>query len=252
MIGKREEGAAASGSLTLDVGVNLDNGITVHGRGLDAQLIGDLQFSSSVTEGLRARGTLRMDKGSFTAYGRALSIEQGVLRFDGAVNNPALDILAMRRGPGVEAGVWVHGTVLSPRIALVSEPTVPDAEKPSRVVLGRGLDAVAGGDLGTLQSATASLLSQGAASGVQPVGCSQILQLPLAWTTSSSVPTQTICNNASSRSASRFHHASMSVTSRACKPPPVSSTGATRCPRSCRSKSKSKPVPAAPCRCSTT
>ena len=167
VVGKREEAGSAARSLTLDVGINLGNGITVHGRGLDAQLNGDLRFTSSSTEGLRARGTLRVDKGSFTAYGRALAIEQGVLRFDGAVNNPALDILAMRRGTTVEAGVSVRGTVLTPRIALVSEPTVPDAEKLSWLVLGRGLDAVAGGDLGTLQSAAASLLSQGAASGVQ-------------------------------------------------------------------------------------
>ena len=167
VVGKREEAGAASRSLTLDVGINLGEGITVHGRGLDAQLSGDLRFTSSTAEGLRGRGTLRVDKGSFTAYGRALAIEQGVLRFDGAVNNPALDILAMRRGTTVEAGVSVRGTVLAPRIALVSEPTVPDAEKLSWLVLGRGLDAVAGGELGTLQSAAASLLSQGAASGVQ-------------------------------------------------------------------------------------
>ncbi|MBC7414551.1 MAG: translocation/assembly module TamB domain-containing protein [Herminiimonas sp.] len=167
VVGKREEAGAASRSLSLDVGINLGDGITIHGRGLDAQLIGDLRFTSNTAEGLRARGTLRVDKGSFTAYGRALAIEQGLLRFDGAVNNPALDILAMRRGTTVEAGVSVRGTVLAPRIALVSEPSVPDAEKLSWMVLGRGLDAVAGGDLGTLQSAAASLLSQGAASGVQ-------------------------------------------------------------------------------------
>ena len=167
VVGKRDDAGAASRSLTLDVGINLGEGITVHGRGLDAQLIGDLRFTSSTAEGLRARGTLRVDKGSFTAYGRALAIEQGLLRFDGAVNNPALDILAMRRGTTVEAGVSVRGTVLAPRIALVSEPTVPDAEKLSWLVLGRGLDAVAGGELGTLQSAASSLLSQGAASGVQ-------------------------------------------------------------------------------------
>ena len=167
VVGKRDEAAATGRSLTLDVGINLGDGITVHGRGLDAQLMGDLRFTSSTAEGLRARGNLRVDRGSFTAYGRALAIEQGLLRFDGAVNNPAFDIVAMRRGAAVEAGVSVRGTVLAPRIALVSEPTVPDAEKLSWLVLGRGLDAVAGGDLGTLQSAAASLLSQGAASGVQ-------------------------------------------------------------------------------------
>jgi len=57
--------------------------------------------------------------------------------------------------------------VLAPRITLVSEPTVPDAEKLSWLVLGHGLASATQSDAGTLQSAASSLLSRGAASAVQ-------------------------------------------------------------------------------------
>jgi translocation and assembly module TamB len=136
-------------------------------------LAGRLRITSEPGSQLRAQGTVSIAKGTWSAYGRKLAIEQGVLRFSGPINNPALDILAMRRtqdqGPrlDVEAGVAVRGTVLAPRVTLVSEPTVPDAEKLSWLVLGHGLDNAGTSDLGALQTAAGALLSQGAASTVQ-------------------------------------------------------------------------------------
>jgi translocation and assembly module TamB len=128
---------------------------------------GQIRLVSNPGEPLHARGTLQIVKGTFSAYGRELVIEQGVLRFNGPINNPALDIRAMRRGQLVEAGVAVLGTALAPRIQLVSEPPVSEAEKLSWLVLGHGLEGVGEGEMGTLQSAAGALLSKGAAAGVQ-------------------------------------------------------------------------------------
>ncbi|MDB5729467.1 MAG: hypothetical protein JWQ00_2672, partial [Noviherbaspirillum sp.] len=158
-----ERGLPAS----IDVGIDLGKGIALRGRGLDAFLAGQIRLASQPGEPLRARGTLRIEQGTFSAYGRELKIEQGVLRFNGPIDNPSLDIIAMRRGQQVEAGVTVLGTVLSPRIGLVSEPPVSEAEKLSWLVLGHGLESVGQGELGTLQSAAGALLSKGASAGVQ-------------------------------------------------------------------------------------
>jgi translocation and assembly module TamB len=151
----------------IDVGIDLGAGVALSGRGLDGLLNGNLRLVSTSGEPLRAQGTLNVVRGTYSAYGRKLAIEQGVLRFNGPLNNPSLDILAMRRGAEVEAGVAVRGTVLVPRVTLVSEPTVPDAEKLSWLVLGRALSSAGSGDAGALQAAAASLLSQGAAAGVE-------------------------------------------------------------------------------------
>ncbi len=154
--------------LALDLVIGLGEGIVVRGHGLDAVLVGQLQFKNEAGEALRAQGAMRVVRGTFAAYGRELEIEKGLLFFNGSPGNPGLDILAMRRGQPVEAGVAVLGTALSPRIVLVSEPTVADAEKLSWLVLGRGLNAATGGgDLAALQGAAASLLGQGAAAGMQ-------------------------------------------------------------------------------------
>lgn len=158
---------AAKTAIALDLEIALGKGIHLRGRGLDARLVGEIRLLASAGDALRAQGTLRVASGTFKAYGRELAIEQGLLRFNGALNNPALDILAMRRGQEVEAGVSVRGTVLTPRITLVSEPTVPDAEKLSWLVLGRSLSGVGNSEMGTLQSAAGALLAQGAAGGLQ-------------------------------------------------------------------------------------
>ncbi|WP_151448253.1 translocation/assembly module TamB domain-containing protein [Lacisediminimonas profundi] len=151
----------------IDLTIGLGDQLRLRGRGLDARIVGDLRIRNTPGAPLQTQGTLRVAEGSFTAYGKELAIEQGVLRFTGAISNPALDILAMRRRQDVAAGVSVRGTVLSPRVTLVSEPTVPDAEKLSWLVLGHGLSGSEGADLSVLQSAAASLLTGSAAAGVQ-------------------------------------------------------------------------------------
>jgi translocation and assembly module TamB len=166
IVGRGQQGGGRTVA-ALDLTFDLGDGVALTGRGIEARLAGKLHITSSGREALRAQGTLAFEQGTYNAYGRKLAIEQGVMRFNGPLNNPSLDILAMRRGGEVEAGVAVRGSVLLPRITLVSEPTVSDAEKLSWLVLGKGLDSAGTGDAGVLQAAAATLLSQSAAAGVQ-------------------------------------------------------------------------------------
>lgn len=151
----------------IDVKVSLGDGVTLKGRGLDATLTGENHIVSGARQTLRAQGTLNISKGTYSAYGHKLAIEKGELLFNGPIGNPALDILAMQRGQEVEVGVSVGGTVLTPRITLVSEPNVPDTEKLSWLVLGHGLDTAGGSDLSALQAAAAALLSGRESGGMQ-------------------------------------------------------------------------------------
>ncbi|WP_158597886.1 translocation/assembly module TamB domain-containing protein [Noviherbaspirillum saxi] len=166
IVGQEKKSGQKTGA-AVDLSIGLGDGIKLKGRGIDGTLVGKLRILSDPAGTLQAQGTLSIYKGTFSAYGRELKIEQGLIRFTGPLNNPALDILAMRRGQEVEAGVSVRGTVLAPRVSLVSEPSVADAEKLSWLVLGRGLATANPGDAGTLQSAAAALLSKGAQAGLQ-------------------------------------------------------------------------------------
>lgn len=145
--------------LTLDV--DLGERFYLKGQGLDAQLGGVLKVTSSSGAPPRASGTIRVLKGHYAAYGQRLQIDRGILNFQGPVDNPGLNIIALRKEQAVEAGVSVTGTALEPQVRLVSYPNVPDSEKLSWLVLGHGLDDSSGKDFSALQLAAGALLAAG-------------------------------------------------------------------------------------------
>ena len=85
--------------------------------------------------------------GTYEGYGQKLTIERGILAFNGPLDNPQLNVLALRKGLPVEAGVEILGTTTRPRVRLVSSPDVPEPEKLSWLVLGRGASDASVGDM---------------------------------------------------------------------------------------------------------
>jgi translocation and assembly module TamB len=102
-------------------------------------------------------GTVNTVRGSYQAYGQRLDIEQGVVRFVGPIDNPVLDILAIRPKLSQRVGVQVIGTVLFPVVRLYAEPDLPEAEKLAWLVMGRSANG-SGGEAALLQQAAMALL----------------------------------------------------------------------------------------------
>lgn len=146
-------------AIRLDLDMDLGENFFVKGRGLDAQLGGALKLSAANGASPTSRGSLRVIRGNYSAYGQRLEIERGILNFQGPLDNPSLNILAWRRNQTVEAGVALTGTALSPRVNLVSSPNVPDSKKLSWLVLGHDLEASDGQDFSAMQAAAGALLS---------------------------------------------------------------------------------------------
>lgn len=145
----------------IDVEVDLGDKFLVDGRGLDARLEGVLRLFADRSGLLRGRGQVRVAAGHYSAYAQRLTIERGVLSFNGLLDNPALDILALRKDRPVQAGVAVTGTALAPVVRLVSIPEVPDADKLSWLVLGKGIDDTSREEIDLLGAAAAALLARG-------------------------------------------------------------------------------------------
>lgn len=137
----------------------LGDDFRIRGRGLATQLTGELELTATpgTPQPLRVAGELRTFRGSYRAYGQSLDIEQGILRFSGPYDNPALDVLAIRPNLTQRVGVQITGTALSPRIRLYAEPELPDTEKLAWLVLGRSA-ASGGAEAAVLQQAALALL----------------------------------------------------------------------------------------------
>jgi translocation and assembly module TamB len=150
-----------------DLRLDLGSRFRIKGGGIDGELEGVLNVTS-VDGGLpRALGTLRIVDGTYLVYGQKLTIERGIITFSGPIDNPGLNILALRKGPQVEAGVEVRGSGLAPQAKLVSTPNVPETDKLSWLILGRGLDASTQGDFSLLSAAASGLLGSDRSASVQ-------------------------------------------------------------------------------------
>jgi translocation and assembly module TamB len=125
--------------------------------GLDARLKGKVTLIGAGEAPLEAKGQISVVRGTYEAYGQRLEIDKGVLYFSGPLDNPGVEIVAMRKQLAVEAGVEVTGTARNPRVRLVSSPDVPDSEKLSWLVLGRGVEGAGTSDAEKLQTAAMAL-----------------------------------------------------------------------------------------------
>lgn len=128
----------------------------ITGMGLNAGIVGNIQILLNAGR-LSGAGQLRTRGGRIEAYGQGLQLRRGTVTFQGALDNPVLDIEALRTNQQVQAGVKVGGTAQRPRITVVSYPDVTEVEKLSWLILGRGPDD-SGGEAALLLSAGASLL----------------------------------------------------------------------------------------------
>ena len=147
------EGIAIAGKITIDLGRTL----YLSAFGVDTRLGGKLDVQLRPFESPRTLGAIRTIGGTWRGYGQYLKIERGAITFQGDTTNPAINITAMRRGTAeVEAGVMITGNVRHPQVKLVSEPSVPDSEKLSWLILGRAPDS-GGGDMALLLPAAQAL-----------------------------------------------------------------------------------------------
>ena len=149
---------APNRNVALDLQVALGERLRVRGRGIDTGLRGELRITSPGGR-LSVNGTVQAVDGTYAAYGQKLTIDRGVLGFNGPVENPRLDIEATRPNIDVRVGVLVTGSALNPRVRLFSEPELSDIDKLSWLVLGRASDGLGRTDTALLQRAALALLS---------------------------------------------------------------------------------------------
>ena len=145
-------------SVDMNVRVDLGRALRLRGRGLDTLLRGDLLFTAPDAK-LALTGTVSAVQGTYAAYNQKLQIERGTLVFSGPLDNPRLDILAVRPNLDVRVGVTITGSTRQPRIALFSDPDMSDNAKISWLVLGRPPEETGGGDTALLQAAAMAILA---------------------------------------------------------------------------------------------
>jgi translocation and assembly module TamB len=173
--GKEVVSRAKASSLPLQavITVNLGEKIEVTGYGIDATVSGQLTVRESPGVPTSGSGQLGI-AGRYKAYGQDLTIKDGRLLFAGTpLDNPRLDIVAMRERDEVSTGLRIGGSAKRPVITVVSAPNMGEADSLSYLVTGRSLSDVGSASSSSqdaLASATRSLEGTGAGLVAQRIG----------------------------------------------------------------------------------
>ncbi|MDE2627267.1 MAG: translocation/assembly module TamB domain-containing protein [Burkholderiales bacterium] len=145
-------------TVALNLTVGLGERLRLRGRGLDTGLRGELHISSPGGR-LAVDGTVRTADGTYAAYGQKLSIDRGLITFNGPVGDPRLDIEATRPNLDVRVGVAISGYAANPHVRLFSDPALSEIDMLSWLVMGRASDALGSTDTALLQRAALALLA---------------------------------------------------------------------------------------------
>jgi translocation and assembly module TamB len=120
----------------------LGDKVNIDAAGLTGRLTGSVTVRSGYDAITRGTGELSVAEGKYTAYARKLDIERGRLIFTGGpIDDPGIDVRAVKEFPDVKAGVNVRGTLLQPRMTFFSDPPLPQSQIASLVLAGGSLDS---------------------------------------------------------------------------------------------------------------
>jgi translocation and assembly module TamB len=123
--------------------LSLGNKVTLETSGLSGRLGGNITVRSGYDQVTRATGELSIEEGKYIAYARKLDIQHGRLIFTGGpIQDPGIDLRAVKEFPDVTAGINVRGTLQQPRMSFFSDPSLPQSQIVSLILSGGGLESV--------------------------------------------------------------------------------------------------------------
>ncbi|MGL5334669.1 MAG: autotransporter assembly complex protein TamB [Enterovibrio sp.] len=136
--------AAPSININARVKVAIGNDVTLQAFGLKTQLAGALDVTSD-RKGVNVRGEMKLEDGTYRAFGQDLIIQKGQILFSGPPDQPHMNVEAIRNPDaiedGVEAGLRVTGSASAPKVAVFAKPAMSQANALSYLVRGRSVDA---------------------------------------------------------------------------------------------------------------
>ncbi len=99
--------------------------VQINAYGLQGKITGSLKVIGQPHRPLVGNGTLTIQNGSFTLYGRRLKIDLGRLLFNnGPLTNPGIELRSENKKDKVISGVRIEGLLQHPEITFYSNPSM--------------------------------------------------------------------------------------------------------------------------------
>lgn len=157
--------AASNITLGMNVLASIEPSLRIRGFGAEVRPKGAVRITLDNTGVLIGRGTIDIEEGRYTGYGQRLTIRKGQVIFNGPLNQPYVNLEAVRVVDTVVAGIRVSGPASEPVATLFSEPALPDSQILHYIITGKAPGTGTEADNTAVRSA---LLSMGLM-GSQPL-----------------------------------------------------------------------------------
>jgi translocation and assembly module TamB len=156
----------------LDVKIQAPQEFLVQGRGLDAEMSGELHLGGT-TDSLVVSGGFDLQRGSFALSGNKLSFTAGRVSFNGAgLKNridPTLDFTAQTTITDTTATLHITGLADAPQFEFTSSPAKPQDEIMALLLFGAPAAQLSALQLAQVGAALASLSGVGSDGGLNPL-----------------------------------------------------------------------------------
>jgi translocation and assembly module TamB len=124
--------------VTTDINVILGDEVHVSALGFNGFVGGELRLRGNTGQPLQATGDVRIDQGTFRAYGQRLNIERGLFSYTNSpIDNPGINVKATREIGDVIVGVNALGTARRTTVTTFSSPSMSENDRISYLVVGK-------------------------------------------------------------------------------------------------------------------
>ena len=144
IIDAKQQQKRAAFALSLAVKVVLLDNVKIDSFGLQSNISGSVSIALGKQGSILADGILEFNKGRYRSFGQDLVIRKGQVIFSGAIDNPYLNVEAIRN-PDVTAdnvivGIRLVGPVHKPIVSIFSEPNMTQTRTVSYLLRGRDVN----------------------------------------------------------------------------------------------------------------
>ena len=148
---------ATQKGITGELVLALGDEASIEGFGIDTRLDGRLRLERGQNQSNLAYGELSLSEGTYTLCGQSLAIRQGRFVFLGALDNPGIDVRAVREINEQTVGVQMGGTLKNMNSTLFSSPNLSETDILAMLATGRPFASIGQRDQGALLGTLASL-----------------------------------------------------------------------------------------------
>ncbi|WP_275785477.1 translocation/assembly module TamB domain-containing protein [Pararhizobium gei] len=153
------DGAGGSDGIAFDLTVSAPGRLFVRGRGVNAELGGDLTIRGTAAQP-SVSGAFRMRRGRLEILGKRLDFSDGTISFGGNLI-PTLDLDATSSAGSTTITINVAGVANNPSVTFSSSPALPQDEILAQLIFNRSLSNLSALQIAQLASAVSELAGGG-------------------------------------------------------------------------------------------